>query len=508
MHNENDIKNEFTKNEDLIDQIIHKPVYFSWFITFVGLGLYFISIIFYIFGLTIFLSLTLREIYINWTFASIISGILITMLARFMISNWGVKYLKIDSLSISVKTPFGKSYIILKKEILHIEINYPNPILEKIMLSSPTIVIITYDGIIKIGSYHWKQSQEIIDYFQNLSNQFTDEFALYYHKSKKSIPKYIMRMSQDTPGMIGLTIILIYTFFALWAAFAMLIDPPSHFRTHTLFFRNPYFQNYDLPGFTFETSVQVAPNRHFWFGTDFIGRDVFSRIIFGTTYTFMIAIVGSSISISLILIFGISSAFYGGWWDSVVTRLSDALMTFPPFILLILISTVSIPIRGAIPGGYFLAVFTGMAFVTWPLGARIIRSEVKETLNNEYILAAKQLGCSNIRLLYSHILPKLIPTILIIFSYQFTDIIIGTTLLGFIGFGSESTLTWGSDIAHSDFVDRNFTHWWTVVFPTLAIFFLVLGLTLFSDSIRDTLDPKLQGGIKAVPFKYRQEVGE
>jgi peptide/nickel transport system permease protein len=483
--------------------VIFKPALYTWLFTLVGLGIYAISAIFGLFGLAIVLFGSLRSLFMNWAIASFISMLVIMFTGRFIINNFGAKYFLADSFSFSFKSPFGKSALIPKEDIIHIEVKFPNPILEKITLTSPQFVIITCDKSYKFRSKHWRKSNKAVQFFRNESDDCFDEYAAYYHKSKRSLPKYVLRMSQDTPGMIGLTILTVFIFFALWGAFAMLISPPEKFSTHTLFLRNPEFIHHHLP------QLKVAPNSEFWFGTDWIGRDIFARVVFGTTYTFMIAIVGSLLSIVFILAFGLSSAFFGEWWDNIVTRISDTLLTFPTFIILLMISSLTSTtiIRGNIPGGYYLSVYTIMAFVTWPVGARLIRTEVMETLNTEYIQAAKQLGSSRFQILTSHILPKIFPTILILFSYQFTDIIIGTSLLGFLGFGSESTLTWGSDIAHAEYQNNQFTYWWTILFPTMALFLLVFGMTLLTDSIRETMDPQLRGGIKAVPYEYRYELG-
>jgi len=318
---------------------------------------------------------------------------------------------------------------------------------------------------------------------------------------------FFLRITQDTAGLIGFTILVFFSFLALWGGFAQLLVPPNVLFTHTLFLRNPEFGNYDLPDYDSSNIFDHPPNSDFWFGTDWAGRDVFSRVIFGTSFTFLIAIVGSLIGLFFVVFFGFTSAYFGGWYDNVVMRVSDALLTFPPFIFLVLLATVSVPLRVAIPGGYFLAVYTGMAFVTWPLGARIIRAEVKQILTQEYIQAAKHLGSSDFRILYSHVFPKILPTLLIIFSYSFTDIIIGTTILGYIGFSAESTLTWGSDINKAVIFSPNlYFFWWEWLFPTMALFLLVFGLTLFSDSVRDNLDPYLRGGIESVPYEKRLEM--
>ncbi len=484
-----------------------RPRKYTWLITMIAGLSYILSGIFILFAFLIISDAELINKYLNWVVASIISAILLVYITRLILKYIGAEVFYETEHRITKKIFLSGTKYIDKVDLVHIKLIEPNPATEYLPFSSPVIVFYTHDKIIRLKLYKYQNKNEIYQHYKNMSNYVSDEFAEFYHRSKHNMGKLILRFSQDTPGIIGLSIIIIYVFLALWGAFALLISPPNLMYSHTLFLRNPEFQNYDLDKYTIEEVIWHPPSKDFWFGTDFIGRDLFSRLVYGTTFTFMIAISGSLISMIFILFFGLSSAFFPGVWDNIVTRMSDSLLSFPPFIFLILISAISLPLRVAIPGGYFLAVYTGMAFVTWPLGARMIRTEVIELLNMEYIIASSHLGASRLYILFKHIIPRITHTVLILFSYQFSDIILGTTLLGFIGFGSESTLTWGSDLSHGLYGSNPLSHWWVLFFPSLWIFLLVLGLTLFADSVRDSLDPKLRGGIQMVPYEQRKELG-
>jgi len=484
-----------------------EPKRYTWLINGIGYLGYVGGVLFIGFALIIIFFPGLRAIYFNNAIAAVISAIILFIFSTWLIRTFGVKYFYISENAFAFATPLGNPTVISKDEIIHIDIKRPNPAMSLIPITSPSILFATYDELYQFRTSRWVNEQELLDTFESLSQQLQDPFAEYYHRSKTTIYSFLIRMSQDTAGMMGLTIITIYLFLAVWGGIAMLIDGIKTGQPYVLFLRNPDFLNGDLPGYNWDIAIFHPPSNDFWFGTDFLGRDIFARLIYGTTFTFLIALSGSLVSMIIVLVLGVSSAFYSDWWDTIVTRVADALLTFPPFIPLILISTIATPIRLSLPGGYFFAVFLGMSLFTWPLGTRIIRSEVINLLSNEYVEASKQLGAGSWHILRSHILPKIIPTAMILFTYAFTDIILGTTLLGFIGLDSESTLTWGSDLAKAVKYGENLLlRWWTVFFPTIWIFLLVFGLTIFSDSVRDNLDPKLRGGIDAVPYEYRQEL--
>ncbi|MCE7737211.1 MAG: ABC transporter permease [Candidatus Heimdallarchaeota archaeon] len=479
---------------------------YLWVITIIGLSSYLFAIFFIFYGTIILLSDVHRDLYYNLSIASFISAFIIVILGRIIVKKFGIEELFINDKQIIIASKFIGTNTIAMSDILYVKIEKINPVLDFLSLTAPSVIVATHKKIFKIKSLKYQDKDGFIEFFREFEMKYQDEFVIFYHKSKGSISRLIFRFTQDTGGVIGLTIIVIFAFLALWGAFAMIISPIGGYNIYTLFLRNPDFLNFELEGYSYEDTVLAPPSADFWFGTDFIGRDLFARLIFGTSFTFLIAITGAVLSIFFILLFGLLSSFNPGWIDNFIMRVSDSLLSFPPFIFLIVFSAASMFLRESIQGGFFLAVYIGMAFVTWPMGARIIRAEVQQLMSSEFILASRHLGASKFTLLRKHVIPQISPTIMIIFTYQVSDIIIGTTLLGFIGFASESTLIWGSDLSHALFGFSFLEHWWTVFFPSLFIFLLVFGLTLFSDSVRDNMDPRLIGGVKALPYEIRKEL--
>jgi len=360
---------------------------------------------------------------------------------------------------------------------------------------APSYEIYTTDSKFSLHAYTWKNSKEVV---ANLSRMMVDMDNIYVKNAfyKNSIANSLRTILSSTQGKIGFSLILIYLVMALIGGLAYLIDPPGYQKPTSWILWSPYYLVFVLPDYP-DVGILDPPNADFWFGTDYSGRDIFSRMIFGTTITMGIAIVIAFIVTLLILSLGLSSAIYGGAWDSFITRLSDVLLTFPTVVWIILISVFSTPFRIGIPGGFYLAVYLGMSLVMWPLGARLVRSEVLEGLDAEYVQAIDLAGGSRYWIIRKHVFPKVIPTIFLLFFYQLSDIVIGISLLGYLGFGSESTLVWGSDLAKSFLSENIQDEWWTVVFPSLFIFGIVLGLTLFSDALRDSYASKYRGGIQS-----------
>ncbi|MCY3414983.1 MAG: ABC transporter permease [Candidatus Heimdallarchaeota archaeon] len=480
-----------------------KPV--LWAITALGLGFYILGALFFLYG---FLLITIDSFtqFINLGVVAIVSAFIVYILGKFIINRWGMQTLYVYDDYYQLDTRFGEKTRIDFTDLVLIKVIKQNPYTEILPLSSPTIKIITYYKVFNLNSIKFIKTDEMVEFFEEEAKVYDDIFAEFFHRSRYAITRLIFRFTQDTAGIIGLVIVLVFVFMALWGALAMAISPITPYYEHTLFLRNPEYLNFELEGFDQDSAVLAPPSRYFWFGTDFVGRDIFARLVFGTTFTFLIAIAGSAFAIFFILFFGITSAFKGGIYDNIVMRISDALLSFPPFIFLVVFSAFSLGLRAAIPGGFFLIVYIGISIVIWPAGARIIRAEIKEILETEFLLAAKQLGATRWTIFSKHVFPQIIPTVLILFTYQMTDIILGTTLLGFVGFGAESTLIWGSDLSHAIDGLGFLYNWWTVVFPTIFIFLLVFGLTLVSDSLRDNLDPRIRGGIKSMPIELIKEL--
>lgn len=221
------------------------------------------------------------------------------------------------------------------------------------------------------------------------------------------------------------------------------------------------------------------------FGTDQLGRDIFSRIVWGAR-----ASLGTSLAVTIIgtigaTLLGCTSAYFGGLIDLIVQRLVDAWMAFPGFILLIaLFSLLGPSITNMI---VILSLGAGVGT------SRMIRSSVLSIKEATYVEAARVIGASHPRIMLRHIVPQVVPLVLILSSLQLSGILLTLAGLGFIGFGIPPPVPeWGSMLSGRarDFM---YSAWWLAFFPGLAITLSVLSLNLFFDSVRDLIDPRMRG---------------
>jgi ABC-type dipeptide/oligopeptide/nickel transport system permease subunit len=345
------------------------------------------------------------------------------------------------------------------------------------------VIITTIRTNYEIDLSLFRKEEELVQYFQGLADAIEDEYYSSFRRIQSGHQVIIRNLFKDKLASIGIIIVGFYIFFALWGVASMLLYPANSIFSNVLFLNNPEW--IPIGG---ESVIFHPPSSKYYFGTDFLGRDLFARMIYGTTFTLFIALVASTIMLLLVIIFGYSSSLLGGGWDYFVGRLADIFQTFPPFVPIILLASIPNNLRSAVTGGFFLYVFIGLAFFTWAQGSIIINTEVKSILEEDYVSAARSLGASNYRILRHHILPKTIPTLLYIYIYAITDVILGMTMISIIGLGSESTLTWGSDLEKAISYSENiFDTWWTLLFPTIWIAGIIFGLILVGDSLRDTL---------------------
>ena len=224
-----------------------------------------------------------------------------------------------------------------------------------------------------------------------------------------------------------------------------------------------------------------APTVEHPFGTDQLGRDIFSRVIWGSRISLRIALIVALISGPTGLITGVVSGFFGGRIDEVLMRITDMFLAFPKLILAMAVASALGPnLNNAI-----LAI----AVASWPAYARLARGETLVIREHDYVEAARALGASNFRILLRHVLPMCLPTIIVRVSLDMGGIILTAAGLGFIGFGAQPpTPEWGIMVSDG----RNFLHeqWWVSTFPGIAILIVVLGFNLLGDGVRDILDPR------------------
>lgn len=217
------------------------------------------------------------------------------------------------------------------------------------------------------------------------------------------------------------------------------------------------------------------------FGTDDKGRDIFSRVVYGSRISFTIAAVATLLATGLGLPLGLFAGYAGGWVDSLVSRFLDALFAFPPILMAIAV----LAIRGPGEGSAIIAI----GLIAVPEFARVARAAMLTEKENDYVLAARAVGCGVPRIILRGILPNTIGPLIVLISLGFAFAILNETALSFLGLGAQApTPSWGADLAASRRYLREAP--WLSLFPGLAILCLVLGLNLAGDGLRDVLDPR------------------
>jgi peptide/nickel transport system permease protein len=218
-------------------------------------------------------------------------------------------------------------------------------------------------------------------------------------------------------------------------------------------------------------------------GTDAIGRDVLAGMIHGSRIALSIGFVSMAFAISIGVIFGALAGFYGGWVDSLISRLIEVILTLPTFFLII--TVVAMFQQGSV---WLIMILIGLT--GWPGIARFTRGEFLRVRNMEFVSAANALGFSNARIIFRHVLPNSLAPVLVSAAFGIAGAILIEAGLSFLGFGVPPTVvTWGSVLNDA----RNDIHaWWLAVFPGLAIFLAVVAYNLVGDGLRDALDPRLR----------------
>ncbi|WP_410216647.1 ABC transporter permease subunit [Paracoccus sp. (in: a-proteobacteria)] len=221
----------------------------------------------------------------------------------------------------------------------------------------------------------------------------------------------------------------------------------------------------------------------FLLGTDAVGRDMLSRLIYGTQYSLFIGVVVVSIALFGGIITGLVAGYFRGWVDSIIMRVMDLILAFPSLLLALVLV--------AVLGPGLTNAMIAIAVVYQPHFARLTRAAVMGEMEREYVTAARVAGAGNLRLMFKTILPNCLAPLIVQATLSFSAAVLDSAALGFLGMGAQPpTPEWGTMLAEArEFILRA---WWVVTFPGLAILISVLAINLMGDGLRDALDPKLK----------------
>jgi len=245
----------------------------------------------------------------------------------------------------------------------------------------------------------------------------------------------------------------------------------------------PKDQNLDL----LDNGKPVGPSVEHWFGIDLLGRDEFSRIVYGARYSLLIGIVSVAIGLSVGLLLGSSAGYFGGSVDNVIMRCMDVMLAIPGLLF-------AIGIVAALQPGLW-QVMLAVGVVNIPIFARLLRGSVLAQKENDFVLAARSVGVRRRGIMFSHILPNAISPVIVQGTLAMATAIIDVAGLGFLGLGPQDPAPpeWGTMLANVN--DYLAVGPFLAIIPGVAIIISVLGFNLIGDGLREALDPKLRGRV-------------
>ncbi len=221
----------------------------------------------------------------------------------------------------------------------------------------------------------------------------------------------------------------------------------------------------------------------YWLGTDSLGRDVLSRMIYGARIALFVSLIAATVTCVFGAALGLVAGYFGGWWDRVISRLVDIWMAFPPVLFAVLLV--------AVMGTGLTSVIAAIALIDWTRFARVIRAETMVQARMDYVDSARIGGARRLGTLLSEILPNVLPSIIALLMLEMGIAVIVEAILSFVNLSiSSDDPTWGSMIAEG----RNAIHfaWWVLLFPLIALFLTVLSFSTLGEGLKQRFDPVLQ----------------
>ena len=275
------------------------------------------------------------------------------------------------------------------------------------------------------------------------------------------------RFARDKAALVGAVVIIVIVIAALGAPIVAPYNPNEQF-----------FEGLTLAG------APRPPDAQFWLGTDLLGRDLFSRLVYGAQASLIIGVVANAAAVLIGTTLGTIAGFVGGWVGSLIMRFTDLMMAFPALLLAIALAAI------LTPSMWIVAMV--IAFVNWVQIARVVYAQTRSLAERDFIEATRSLGAAWPRLVLRHVLPHLVPTILVWSTLGIATTVLLEATLSFLGIGVQPpTPSWGGIIFESQ---SYFLHApWLVFFPGAAILMLAMSFNLVGDALRDALDPTQRG---------------
>jgi len=297
-------------------------------------------------------------------------------------------------------------------------------------------------------------------------NESSLQAAEYVEKPESQLKVMWETLRQNKAAVVGLIIIGVLILIALTVWVSELMGKQIL----------PYDPNYSDMGKAF-----ISPNASHWFGTDQLGRDMFSRILDGTKISLFVGVAAVAISLTIGVILGAIAGYRGGKTDTVIMRLMDMMLAIPSILL-------AIAFMAALGKGLDKAIIA-IGLVSIPEYARIVRGSILSVKENDFVQAAKVIGNRSSRIIYKHILPNVISVIVVRATLGISSAVLDTAALGFLGLGVQPPFAeWGDMLGRArGFI---FTAPYTLIFPGIAITITVLAFNLLGDGLRDAIDPK------------------
>lgn len=286
-------------------------------------------------------------------------------------------------------------------------------------------------------------------------------------KEMSRVKKFAIRLYKSKTGLVGLFIVLFVTIIAIFAPSLAMYDPAV-----------PDVSNRLVPPFWIDGGSMSYP-----LGTDNLGRDILSRILYGSRISLLVGICAVIVAGVIGMFFGLLAGFYGKVWDFIIMRTVDSFLAIPNMLFMLIIL--------AVVGPSLTTLIFVLGGTTWVVYARMVRSETLSVKERDYVSSARAIGSKDFRIITKYILPNVVSSFIVIATLNVASTIIAEASLSFLGLGIQPPdVSWG--LMLSDGREYLATSWWVATFPGIAITITVLGVIFLGDWLRDVLDPRIK----------------